>query len=162
MPCLSIPARLPGSNSSWTPERIEALTRLWNDGEAASVIAAKLGEVTRNAVIGKVHRLGLAGRKTTSRTPQLRRTIARRDRASRVSMRKPVLRSRPCPATPDRLPPAPAAQMLSVAKLTAATCHWPVGDPRSAEFGFCGNRTAPGHQPYCAHHQAAGHNRGHA
>jgi GcrA cell cycle regulator len=157
MPCLSIPARLPGSNSSWTPERIEALTRLWNDGEAASVIAAKLGEVTRNAVIGKVHRLGLAGRATTSRQPRPRRTSPRRT-GGRSGMRKPVLRSRPCPATPDRLPPAPAALMLSVAQLTAATCHWPIGDPRAPGFGFCGARATPGDkQPYCATHQRFGH-----
>ena len=75
MPISSICARAPAGNGpSWTPDRIETLTRLWNDGLAASVIAAKLGEVTRNAVIGKVHRLGLAGRNTTSRTPRLRRT----------------------------------------------------------------------------------------
>ena len=69
-----------GNGPGWTPDRIETLTRLWNDGLAASVIAAKLGEVTRNAVIGKVHRLGLAGRNTTSRQPVPRRTSPRRDR----------------------------------------------------------------------------------
>ncbi len=158
MPISSICARAPAGNGpGWTPDRIETLTRLWNDGLAASVIAKRLGEVTRNAVIGKVHRLGLPGRATTSRTPRLRRTIARRDRAGRVSMRKPVLRSRPCPATPDRLPPAPAALMLSVAQLTDTMCHWPVGDPRAAAFGFCGAKTAAGRQPYCAVHQCIGH-----
>ena len=76
MPISSMPVRLPGSNPGWTPERIEALTCLWNDGLPANQIAAKLGQVTRNAVIGKVHRLGLPGRKTTSRSP--RRTSPRR------------------------------------------------------------------------------------
>ena len=52
---------------SWTDERVEQLKKLWADGLSASQIASKLGEVTRNAVIGKVHRLGLAGRATTSR-----------------------------------------------------------------------------------------------
>ena len=52
---------------SWTDERVELLKKLWADGLSASQIATKLGEVTRNAVIGKVHRLGLAGRATTSR-----------------------------------------------------------------------------------------------
>ena len=52
---------------SWTDERVELLKKLWADGLSASQIASKLGEVTRNAVIGKVHRLGLAGRATTSR-----------------------------------------------------------------------------------------------
>src|SRR5208282_5540354 len=52
---------------SWTDERVELLKKLWSDGLSASQISANLGEVTRNAVIGKVHRLGLAGRATTSR-----------------------------------------------------------------------------------------------
>ena len=155
----SIYARTPaGNGSGWTPERIETLARLWNDGLSASQIAGKLGEVTRNAVIGKVHRLGLTGRRaTTARQP--RRTSPRRDRAGRVSMRKPVPRSRPSPVTPDRLPPAPAALMIALAELSGSGCHWPIGDPRLPGFGFCGAKTAPGRQPYCAHHQAAGHER---
>ena len=152
----SICARAPAGNGpGWTSERIETLTRLWNDGLSASQIADRLGEVTRNAVIGKVHRLGLAGRRTALRQP--RRTSPRRT-GGRSGMRKPVLRSRPCPATPNRLPPAPAALMLSVAQLTAATCHWPIGDPRAPGFGFCGARATPGDkQPYCATHRRFGH-----
>lgn len=156
MPNSSICARLPAGNGpGWTPERIETLTRLWNDGEAASVIADRLGEVTRNAVIGKVHRLGLAGRRTASRR-EPRRTSPRRNRAGRVSMRKPVLRLPSYPVAPDDLPPAPAL-MLSVGQLTDGTCHWPVGDPRLPGFGFCGAKSAAGRQPYCATHQRIGH-----
>jgi GcrA cell cycle regulator len=158
MPISSMPVRLPGSNPGWTPERIEALTCLWNDGLPANQIAAKLGQVTRNAVIGKVHRLGLPGRKTTSRPP--RRTSPRRNRAGRVSMRKPAPLLRSYPAAPDDLPPALAAAMLSVAQLTDATCHWPIGDPHGPGFGFCGARNAAGRQPYCAAHQRIGHDRG--
>ena len=62
----------------WTDERVALLTKLWADGLSASQIAAELGGITRNAVIGKVHRLGLAGRKTTSRKPLPRRTSPRR------------------------------------------------------------------------------------
>ncbi len=153
----SICARAPAGNGpGWTDTRTERLKALWADGLSASEIADLLGETTRNAVIGKVHRLGLAGRATTSRQPRPRRTIGRRDRAGGVSMRKLVF-VRPRPVPPDRLPPAPAALMLSVAQLADATCHWPIGDPRSLSFGFCGNRTAPGHQPYCDAHQVAGH-----
>ena len=47
---------------SWTDERVELLKKLWSDGLSASQIAAELGGITRNAVIGKVHRLGLSGR----------------------------------------------------------------------------------------------------
>ena len=159
----SICARAPAGNragwnrAGWNDARVDLLKQLWADGLTASQIAERLGEVTRNAVIGKVHRLGLAGRATTSRKPLLRRTSPHRDRASRVSMRKPVPRSRSCPATPDRLPPAPAALTIALADLAGSSCHWPVGDPREPGFGFCGAKIAAGRQPYCAAHQHIGH-----
>ncbi len=162
MPISSIAITMPASKcgcihpGAWTSDRVETLTRLWNDGLSASQIAAKLGEVTRNAVIGKVHRLGLSARRTASRQP--RRTSPRRDRAGRVEMRKPAPRAPRYTVTPERLPPAPAALMLSVAQLAAETCHWPFGDPLLPGFGFCGVRTAPGHRPYCAHHAAIAFN----
>ena len=56
---------------SWTGDRVATLKKLWADGHSASTIATKLGEVTRNAVIGKVHRLGLAGRKSGARKTAL-------------------------------------------------------------------------------------------
>ncbi len=141
-----------GNGASWDNARVDLLKNLWADGLPASEIAARLGGVSRNAVIGKVHRLGLAGR---SRSP--RRTSPRRTSAGRVSMRKPVLSPRPCPATPDRLPPAAAALMLSVGRLTDATCHWPIGDPRAPSFGFCG-RSKSSSVPYCEHHAAIAYN----
>ncbi len=136
---------------TWADEtRVERLKQLWADGLPASEIAALLGEVTRNAVIGKVHRLGLAGRKTTSRTPRRRRT-------SPLCNRTTVQRSHSCPSTPDRLPPAAAALMLSVGRLTDATSHWPIGDPRAPSFGFCG-RSKSSSVPYCEHHAAIAYN----
>ncbi len=136
-----------GNGAGWNSARVDLLKTLWADGLPANQIAAKLGEVTRNAVIGKAHRLGLPGRKTTSRTPRPRRTSP---------LCKPAF-IRPRPVPPLDLPPASAALMLSVSQLADGMCHWPVGDPRSLSFGFCGNRTAPGHQPYCDAHQVAGH-----
>ena len=47
---------------SWTDERVETLKKMWGEGQSASQIAKELGGVTRNAVIGKVHRLGLSNR----------------------------------------------------------------------------------------------------
>ena len=158
MPISSICARAPAGNGpGWNNARVDLLKQAWADGLSASEIADLLGETTRNAVIGKVHRLGLTGDATASRKPRPRRTAPRRNRAGHVSMHKPALGSRACPTTPDRLPPAPAALMLSVAGLTDATCHWPIGDPRLPGFGFCGAKTASGRQPYCAHHQDRGH-----
>ena len=97
--------RAPGNGPGWTGTRTERLKKLWADGHSASGIAALLGEVTRNAVIGKVHRLGLAGRKTTSRQPVPRRTSPRRNGSGRVELRR-----RPhtlCAPPPRCRPPLP-------------------------------------------------------
>jgi GcrA cell cycle regulator len=158
MPISSICFRTPaGNGSGWNDERVDLLKQLWADGLPANKIAVKLGGVTRNAVIGKVHRLGLAGRKTTSRSP--RRTSPRRTDTGRVSVFKPAPPLRSYPAPSDDLPQTPAL-MLSVVQLTGSTCHWPIGDPRAKGFGFCGASVVAGGQPYCATHQRNGHQWG--
>ena len=158
---------------SWTDERVELLKKLWAEGLSASQIAAKLGEVTRNAVIGKVHRLGLAGRATTSRikTPRSRTNVAL------FPARSPQLQYRtfgnaalkvavqpqerktatviPLRSLPE-LTPAPGKQ-IALADLTEAMCHWPEGDPMEEGFHFCGRRKAFG-IPYCEHHAAIAYN----
>jgi GcrA cell cycle regulator len=148
----------PGNGPGWTDARTERLKALWADGRPASEIASLLGEVTRNAVIGKVHRLGLAGRKTTSRKPAPRRTSPRRAKSGRVEPRLPATRI-VRPAAPLQPPPPPpaAALMLPLRQLRAGQCRWPIGDPLEAGFGFCGCRKAPG-VPYCAHHAAIAYN----
>jgi GcrA cell cycle regulator len=100
---------------SWTDERVEQLKQLWGQGMSASEIADTLGDVTRNAVIGKAHRLGLSGRPS------------------------------PIKKTPSR-----GATILA---LTERMCKWPVGDPKHADFHFCG-KTAQAGMPYCAEHAA--------
>ena len=144
----------PGNGPGWTDARTERLKALWANGRPASEIAALLGEVTRNAVIGKVHRLGLAGRKTTSRKSAPRRTSPRRDRPGRVEPRLPPARfaQSAAPLLPPPPPPA-AALMLPLRQLRSEQCSWPIGDPLEAGFGFCGCRKAPG-APYCAPHAA--------
>jgi GcrA cell cycle regulator len=141
----------PGNGPGWTDVRTERLKALWADGRPASEIAGLLGEVTRNAVIGKVHRLGLAGRKTTSRKP-----LPRRAKLSRAGLRQPPARF-VRPAAPLPPPPPSAALMLPLRQLRADQCRWPIGDPLDAGFGFCGCRKAPG-VPYCAHHAAIAYN----
>ena len=99
--------RAPGNGPGWTDARIERLKALWAEGRSASEIAGLLGEVTRNAVIGKVHRLGLAGRKTTSRQPVPRRTSPRRGKSGRVERHHAA--STLCAARlPDAARPSPA------------------------------------------------------
>ncbi len=137
----------------WTDERVEVLKKLWLEGLSASQIAKQLGGgVTRNAVIGKVHRLGLSGRAAPSqpvRTPQLRTPRIR------AAAPAPVV-SQPAPAAP--VVPSPPRYVATetpgsatVLTLGAHMCKWPIGDPALESFTFCGRRT--GHEgPYCMEH----------
>jgi GcrA cell cycle regulator len=158
---------------SWTDERVELLKKLWADGLSASQIASKLGEVTRNAVIGKVHRLGLAGRATTSRvrTARPRSNIAlfpaRSSQAQYRAFGNTALKASPQPqerkvaaivplrALPE-LEPAPEG-VITLADLKENMCHWPLGDPMEEGFHFCGRQKSSG-IPYCEHHAAIAYN----
>jgi GcrA cell cycle regulator len=145
---------------TWTDDRVEQLKKLWEGGLSASQIAAELGNVTRNAVIGKVHRLGLSGR---AKSPSSAAPRQRKARPERQMMRvaRPVSRGNtalahafelelePDPIAYDNL--VPISQRLSLLELNEATCHWPIGDPASAEFFFCGGKALTG-LPYCAYH----------
>ena len=158
---------------SWTDERVEVLKKLWSDGLSASQIAAKLGDVTRNAVIGKVHRLGLQGRATTSRIRMARprSNIALFPaRSAQVQYRTfgnaalkiavEPLERRAATIIPLRaLPELEAAPdlVVTLAELTETMCHWPVGDPLEEGFHFCGRRKDFG-GPYCKHHSALAYN----
>ncbi|PZQ55940.1 MAG: GcrA cell cycle regulator [Phenylobacterium zucineum] len=141
---------LPG----WSEDRVERLKALWADGLSASQVAKQLGGVTRNAVIGKVHRLGLAGRAAGGRIARPRPACSprpRRPAAPRVAPRAPMI------AAPVAAPaPAPEGPGLiaSMSDLCGHLCKWPIGDPKSADFSFCG-RPKDGAGPYCAGHGAA-------
>jgi GcrA cell cycle regulator len=152
----------------WTDERVELLKKLWNDdGLSASQIAAEFGGITRNAVIGKVHRLGLSGRaKSPSaasrpRKPRLVSPYQRRTRPQHATRGNTALAAHAMPfleMEPEAEPEPefldniiPIGQRCSILQLTEATCHWPVGDPASPEFFFCGGKAATG-TPYCGYH----------
>ncbi len=135
----------------WSEERVALLRKLWAEGLSASQIAKQLGGVTRNAVIGKVHRLGLAGRATPSR-PAKRPVRAARPRI--IGPTAPRLRlpsSMPHVVIPDleplRFEDGKAASVLT---LNESMCRYPIGDPTDADFAFCGRRVAGG--PYCHDH----------
>ncbi|WP_165191654.1 GcrA family cell cycle regulator [Caulobacter soli] len=143
------------SSSSWSAERIVALRRLWLEGASASEIARALGGVTRNAVIGKIHRLGLTGRMAPSAPRRTGRSGGERRPVRRISSSKPP----PPPATPGvRAAPRTRRVVEAVARvfdtcaLSARICRWPLGDPREAGFGYCGDGVA-GQGPYCAPHR---------
>jgi GcrA cell cycle regulator len=145
---------------SWTDERVELLKKLWSDGLSASQIAAELGGITRNAVIGKVHRLGLSGRaksaSSASPRPRKARSSAHMLRMTRPSIRGNTALARAYEIEADAEPELidniiPIGQRRTILELTEQTCHWPVGDPGSSEFFFCGGPTISG-LPYCAYH----------
>lgn len=148
---------------SWNDERVELLKKLWSEGLSASQIASRLGGVTRNAVIGKVHRLGLSGRATTSRV----KVVRPRKRANNASARSPRANFYANGAAagkapfdpafaPQELPQVeelhiPLEERVSLVELKEGMCRWPIGDPTQEDFHFCGRSKVPG-MPYCEFH----------
>lgn len=169
---------------SWTDDRVEVLKKMWGEGKSASQIAKELGGVTRNAVIGKVHRLGLSNRATTSKAPA--KTAKAKDAKPRTTA-KPASKKVEAPIVPTKsvaipprkpiikagqpLPPQPSnneiskealakvakvekkAKKLKLMELTEKTCKWPVGDPATEDFWFCGLSVETG-KPYCEAHNS--------
>jgi len=175
---------------SWTDERVETLKKMWGEGQSASQIAKELGGVTRNAVIGKVHRLGLSNRTTTGAAALKSEPKAKPAAPKAEAKAKPAA---PKPARPEMkteaaappksnlparkqiipagqpLPPQPSANEISpealakvneiekkakkigLMELTERTCKWPVGDPATEDFWFCGLPVQQG-KPYCEAH----------
>ncbi|QDC11170.1 GcrA cell cycle regulator [Oceanicola sp. D3] len=181
---------------SWTDERVETLKRMWGEGQSASQIAKELGGVTRNAVIGKVHRLGLSNRATgASPAPAAKPAAKEKPAAAKPKAKaKPQKAAEPAkekpakeePATQSAAPPMSAARKaiipagqplppqpsaneispealasvrevekkakkLSLMELTERTCKWPIGDPATEDFWFCGLSVQQG-KPYCEAH----------
>jgi GcrA cell cycle regulator len=154
----------------WTDERVDTLKKLWLDGLSASQIAKQLGGVTRNAVIGKVHRLGLSGRAAPS---QPARPVFKAPRPARPAATAIPITRRAAPVveptSPIAVEPAPQPGVMvataatavlrraeepgvaTVLTLGAHMCKWPIGDPSSDEFTFCGRRSAD-EGPYCIEH----------
>lgn len=140
----------------WTEDQVSTLARLWQEGLSASHVARQLGGVSRNAVIGKIHRLGIALRATPVRF-----------RAARGSSppRPPGRSSGPCAVErPDRLRlleflDAELAPTATIRTLTVTSCRWPIGDPREADFGYCGRECASA-SVYCRGHAEVAFRRG--
>jgi len=203
------------TSATWNDERVEQLKKLWAEGKSASQIAAEIGGISRNAVIGKVHRLGLAGRPkagsagggrsrsgngeakagdagTQAATPANAEPAASAQEAANAApAERTDRRAGTQDATPGNTPStrnaeaasagraAPAGlqgrdfgvtgsagaaprrgkvepvpefeQHVTIMELREGMCRWPIGDPTSAEFRFCGARADIG-VPYCTHH----------
>ncbi|SDY61351.1 GcrA cell cycle regulator [Jannaschia faecimaris] len=194
---------------SWTDDRVETLKRMWGDGASASQIAKELGGVTRNAVIGKVHRLGLSNRNTDDKPaaeakpapaapkpakpkarpepkakaadedekaaedppvaeevdddePRTMAAVPPRTGNNITALRKPLMAGQPLPPQPSANEISPealakvnavekTAKKISLMELTERTCKWPIGDPATEKFWFCGLTVQAG-KPYCEAH----------
>lgn len=118
---------------AWTAENIKLLKSEWGRGLSAAEIAKIMGGMSRNAIIGKAHRLGLTERRQAKRAP-------RRPGDVEADMRRQIA------VEPARIDGAP----VTVETIRAGLCRWPLGDPASEEFHFCGQ--ASGERTYCAYH----------
>jgi GcrA cell cycle regulator len=191
---------------AWTDDRVDTLKRMWGEGASASQIAKELGGVTRNAVIGKVHRLGLSNRNIDDKTapaeakpaaaPKAAKPKAKPEPAAKpapekaatpepveeddddeprtmaavpprtgnniTSLRKPLMAGQPLPPQPSANEISPealakvnavekTAKKISLMELTERTCKWPIGDPATEKFWFCGLGVQAG-KPYCEAH----------
>jgi GcrA cell cycle regulator len=152
---------------SWTNERIELLQKLWLEGWSASRIAAELGNgITRNAVIGKVFRLGLSGRSgkaghensTAAHHKQARRTAHRHSGGPQIVGNTALVMDSlaieiPLPRQAWEVV-VPIAEPVTILDLRESMCRWPIGDPAQSDFRYCGAKKIPGQGPYCASHSA--------
>lgn len=140
----------------WTDERVELLKKLWGDGLSASQIAKRLGGISRNAVIGKVNRLGLSGRAPASKPARAAKTRPAGRAVSPSPLRPAGNRVYVQPETKP-LPPErdEAPGTCTVLTLGAYMCKWPIGDPSQENFTFCGRRAGDG--PYCVEHTQTAH-----
>jgi GcrA cell cycle regulator len=146
---------------NWTDDRVELLKKLWSDGLSASQIAVELGGISRNSVIGKVHRLGLSGRAKSQsgslpriRKPRVQGSVVR---GARGGVRGNTALAHVEAYETDLEPQqqfeniVPIGQRCSILELNDRKCHWPIGDPASPDFFFCGGNTLES-LPYCGYH----------
>ena len=180
---------------AWSDERVAVLKKMWLEGNSASEIAKELGNITRNAVIGKVHRLGLSNRDTNvskagvtaeksikgvkrGRPPKINKEPTKRGRPQKITQPKdlndttlergkPINKSGTTERSNDSrlevvsdlseetlndlLKVEMKSKKISLMDLTERTCKWPIGDPATEEFWFCGHEAEPG-KPYCKTH----------
>lgn len=154
---------------SWTDERINTLKKMWKEGKSAAEIAKTLGKgVTRNAVIGKAHRMGLSGRPSPIKKPAPPKKDAAPKVAKTAAPKAAPAKKAAAPAASAKVvPPSREAEELkklesaapkigggvALIDLTERMCKWPIGDPKDADFSFCGLTIRAG-TPYCPEHAA--------
>ena len=149
---------------SWTDERVSLLTKLWGEGHTAAEIAKQLGGVTRNAVIGKAHRLKLSNRVSPiQQNKKPANKNVERKPVRKVISAVPQEKSAVTEIQTVQKDNIKKGELYSLMELKPRMCRWPSGDPRHSDFGFCGDNAMPG-LPYCEDrsklaYQAATRNR---
>ena len=135
---------------SWTPEREEKLKELWKKGHSASQIALMLGDTTRNAVIGKAHRLNLEARAISKRSAHKVGAVnAENSVKSEVRIQKLGRKARFKALLLDKNFEQENRKKLE--ELTDETCRWPIDHPSEEKFYFCGRKPIEKF-PYCKLH----------
>lgn len=135
----------------WTEEAIATLRRLWDEGLSTAEIGRRMG-ISKNAVVGKAHRLNLSPRPSPIRRAPGTAVPARRPAAPAPPRPVPMVAAPPArPA--DRPAPVVAMRPAPPLRLGSGACCWPIGDPGAPGFRFCGAPALVG-KPYCADHAA--------
>ena len=124
---------------AWTNDKIELLKRLWDEGLTASRIAHEIGDMTRNAVIGKAHRLGLSGR-MQSKSKNSSISIVRKKKNSPYNKKIIEISTQ----VDEPMNPTPFLDIKD------GMCRWPLGEPGENDFKFCGRGT--NEKVYCEQH----------
>jgi len=151
----------------WTPDRVEALKKLWRRGLSASEIARQISGMTRNAVLGKVRRLGLmVGLGSRHEQTHLNHPARRAARTTGSAIYRGDPHTSPLQKKLDAIMANAAATPLperhenpgsaTVLTLGAHMCKWPIGSPSDPNFSFCG-RLKTDEGPYCEFHHRIGH-----
>lgn len=134
-------------SAGWTKSRIELMVRLWDQGRTAAQVAMALGDgITRNAVIGKLNRLGRNERVIVERQSSPKPRKAPRSVAVEDLVAQPIAHVVPEPIA------LPLSGRVTLLDLTSGMCRWPVGDPRADDFHFCAAPVGRASGTYCALH----------
>ena len=148
---------------AWTPDLIKELKRLWNKGLTTVEIGNRIG-MSKNAVVGKAHRLGLEGRPSPIKRDKKKEHVV-----THTTTKKVPVASKPKIVESSILPPEPVFEVepivekvvpkkkkhkgVQLVDLKPNSCRWPEGDPKDPDFCFCGQECVPG-KIYCEEHCA--------
>ena len=146
---------------AWTPDLIKELKRLWNKGLTTVEIGNRIG-MSKNAVVGKAHRLGLEGRPSPiKRDKKKEATVVRAPKktveAPKQKVTQSILPPEPVfevePIVEKAVPKKKKRKGVQLVDLKPNSCRWPEGDPKDPDFCFCGQECVPG-KIYCEEHCA--------